>query len=98
MSLKKKTFFSQIILLIILALFCVSITVVLALMAGTVKQSLFDFKNLNFENIIPVLIIGGIISCIVMGIAILFISRSVFLKVRDFLFEKNDNKPFCLKS
>ena len=40
---------------------------------------------------IPVFIIGGFISCVVIGISVLFVSRSIFFKVKDYL-TKTDEK------
>lgn len=88
-TLKNKSFFSQIILLIVLALVCIVLTVGVALFAGSFNTTFFDLRNLNFANMIPVLIIGGFISCVVIGITVLYVSRSVFLKVRDNFIEIN---------
>lgn len=88
-TLKNKSFFSQIILLIVLALVCIVLTVGIALFAGSFNTTFFDLRNLNFANMIPVLIIGGFISCVVIGITVLYVSRSVFLKVRDNFIEIN---------
>lgn len=88
-NLKKKSFFSQIMLLIILSVICVSLTAGIALFAGSFSTTLFDFKNLNFSNMVPVLILGGFISCVVVGITALFIARSVFLKIKDYLSDDN---------
>lgn len=87
---KNKSFFSQIMLLIILAVICVILTVGIALFAGSYNTTLFNFENLNFSNMIPVLIIGGFISCVVIGVTVLFVARSVFLKVKDYLSENNN--------
>ena len=78
-------------LLIILSLVCVILTVGIALFVGSCNTTLFDFQNLNFANMIPVLIIGGFISCVVVGITVLFVARSVFLKVKDYFSETNEN-------
>lgn len=88
---KNKSFFSQIILLIILSLICIVLTVGIALFAGSIDVTLLDFKNLNLANVIPVLLIGGFISCVIIGIIVLFIARSLFLKVKEYLAETNDN-------
>ena len=87
---KNKSFFSQIILLVILSVVCVILTVGIALFVGSCNTTLFDFQNLNFANMIPVLILGGFISCVVVGITVLFVARSVFLKVKDYLSNNND--------
>ena len=89
MNLKNKSFFSQIMMLIILSVICVILTVGIALFVGSFNTILFDFKNLNFANMIPVLILGGFISCVVVGITVLFVARSIFLKVKDYLSDNN---------
>lgn len=78
-------------LLVILSLVCVILTVGIALFVGSCNTTLFDFQNLNFANMIPVLILGGFISCVVVGITVLFVARSVFLKVKDYFSETNEN-------
>ena len=89
--LKNKSFFSQIILLVMLSIICVIFTVGIALFAGSFNTTLFDFQNLNFANMIPVLILGGFISCVVVGITVLFVTRAVFLKVKDYFVETKEN-------
>ena len=86
---KNRSFFSQIMLLIILSVVCVIVTVGVALFVGSYNTTLFDFENLNFANMIPVLIFGGFISCVVVGITVLFVARAVFLKVKDYLSDNN---------
>ncbi len=86
---KKSTFF-QIILLIAIALVCIVLTVGLALIAGSADKIIFDFRNLNIANMLPVLIVGGFVSCVVIGISVLFVSRSVFFKVKDYLTKTED--------
>lgn len=88
---KKKSIFSQIILLIILSIVCVVLTVGIALLVGSNNTTLFDWENLNFSNAIPVLIIGGFISCVIVGITVLFVARSVFFQVKDYLSDKTKN-------
>ena len=91
MNLKSKSFFSQIILLIILSVICVTLTVGIALLVGSSNTTLFDFENLNFSNMIPVLIIGGFISCVVVGITVLFVARSIFYKLKNYLLSNDKN-------
>lgn len=86
---KNKSFFSQLIILIAISAICVALTVGIAFFAGFNDTTMFDFSNLNFANMLPVLIFGGFISCIVVGITVIFVARSVFLKVKDYLFENN---------
>ncbi len=88
---KNKSVFSQIILLVAVAIICIVLTVVIALIAGSSSTTIFDFQNLNFANTIPILVIGGFVSCVVVGITVLFVSRTVFLKVRDYFYEEDKN-------
>ena len=88
---KNKSVFSQIFLLIIISLICLVLTVGIALFAGSYNTTFFDFSNLNFANMIPALIIGGFVSCVVVGITVLFISKELFVKVKDYLTESNEN-------
>ena len=84
---KKRSIFSGILLLILIALVCVVLTISIALLAGATEVDLFDFRNLNFSNMIPILIVGGIL-----GIAVLFLGRTVFFKVKDYFFETDNTK------
>lgn len=86
---KNKSLFTQVIALIALSAVCVLLTVFIAFFAGSLSVDLFDFKNLNFSNMIPVLIIGGFICCCIVGICFLFVARSAFFKAKDY-FEKNN--------
>ncbi|MBR0278148.1 MAG: hypothetical protein IJQ50_06800 [Clostridia bacterium] len=76
-------------LLIVLSVICVITTVCIAFFAGSYNTVLFNFEQINFNNMIPVLIIGGFISCVIVGITVLFVTRSVFLKVKDYLYDEN---------
>ena len=86
---KNKSLFVQIISIIILAVICLILTVGISLLVGSLNVELFDFQNLNFSNMIPILLIGGFISCVVVGICILFIARTAFIKAKDYLKETN---------
>ena len=88
-NMKNKSYFSQIMLLVIVSVICVILTICIALIAGSHSSNLFNFENLNFSNMIPILIIGGFLSCIIVGITALFVSRAVFTKVKDYLSNKN---------
>ena len=89
---KNKSVFFKVICLAIIAIVCIFLTVTIALLAGSVEKSIFDFKNLNYGNVIPFLLIGIFISCAIIGIGVLFVSKSVFEKVKDYLDEnKNQN-------
>ena len=86
---KNKSLFVQVISLIILAIGCLLSTVAVALFAGTLNTELLDLKNLNFSNMIPVLVIGGFISCVIVGICVLFIARTAFFKAKEYFDEGN---------
>lgn len=87
---KKKSTFAQVILLILVAVLCVVTTAVLALVAGSSEKNWIDFANLNLSNMLPVLLIGGFFTCVVVGIAALCVSRSAFFKVKDFFKNLNN--------
>lgn len=87
---KNRSVFSQVMLLVFLLLICLVLTVAIAFLAGSHNVELFDFENLNFSNMIPVLVLGGIVTCIIVGISVIFVARSVFLKVREHLSENKD--------
>ena len=89
---KNKSIFSQIMLLVVLFAVCVFLTIGIALLLGACDTTLFDFQNLNLANTIPVLICGGIISGIVMVIMIMVVARSIFFKVKDYIFENGGDK------
>lgn len=84
---KNKSLFSQFLLIIILSVSCLLCTAAMAFLVGSLQIELFDFRNLNFSNMIPVLIIGGFISCVLVGICFLFVARTAFFKAKDYLEE-----------
>ena len=88
---KNKPVFIQIITLIILAVVCFSFTIAAAVLAGSLNAELFDFENFNFSNMIPVLLIGIFISCVIIGVCSMFVIRSVFCKAKDYLKENQKN-------
>ncbi len=88
---KKKSLFTQFITLIILAIICILCTVTIAVLAGSLNADLFDFKNLNFSNMLPVLIIGGFVSCVFIGICFLYVARTAFFKAKDYLEDNQKN-------
>ena len=81
---KNRTLFSRVIFVMILAVACLLLTAGLAILAGSLNAELFDFKNMNFSNIIPVLLIGGFVSCVIIGICILFVARDAFFKAKNY--------------
>lgn len=79
-------------MLIILSVICVVLTIGIALFAGSYNTTLFNFENLNFSNMLPILILGGFISCVVVGITVLFVARSIFIRIKDYLSENGGEK------
>lgn len=86
---KNNSLFLQIILLVVLVFICIMTTFTVALLAGSIETSILDFNNLNFLNMIPVFIFGGIITIFVVAITLLFTSRTLFYKLKDFFEENN---------
>ena len=89
---KNKSLFSQIIFVIIVAVICLLVTIGVSLLVGSLNVDLFSFRNLNLSNMIPTLLICGFISCIIVGICILFVIRSVWVKTKDYFNENNKEK------
>lgn len=88
---KNKSLFTQIIFIVLLAAVCLIATVGLSLLAGTLDADIFDLTKLNFSNVILVLFIGGFISCVAVGIGILFVTRTLWIKTKDY-FKESDKK------
>ena len=70
---------------------CITLTVSVALLAGSIEASIFDFRNLNIANMIPVFIFGGLITLFTAVVVLLFTSRTLFYKIKNF-FEEDNNK------
>ena len=87
---RNKSIFSKIMILIIIALICLVITVATALLLGSSNNEFFDFSNLNISNMIPVFIIGGFISCVVVGILVIILAKDIFIKIKDDFFKKEN--------
>lgn len=88
---KKRSTFSQILTIVLVALIGIVLTLAIAFLAGSKDAVIFDITNLNLVNFVTVILIGGFITCVAVGIVVLFASRNVFLKVRDyFLKDKED--------
>lgn len=85
---KKKSIFTKILLIVVVALICLVLTVLSAFLLGSVNTKIFDFSNLNFANMLPVLLIGGFISCLIIGLLVLFLAKDVFVKVKNHLFDE----------
>lgn len=88
---KTKSLFWQILLLFVLVFLCIFLTISTALLAGSIETSIFDFKNLNIANMIPVFIFGGLITCFTIIATLLFTSKTLFYKIKNF-FEDDKEK------
>lgn len=92
---QNKSIFTQVIILIVVSVVCVLLTLALAILFGSIETTLFDLQNLNIVNMLPVLLIGGFLSCVVIGITVLVVSKNSFLKIKEYFFEtknEGDNK------
>ena len=86
---KKDSLFTKIIILFIVLFVCVAFTLTAAWLIGGMDKNIFDLSNLNLYNAVPVLILGGIISCFVVGIGVLFLSRNVLIKLKKIFIEED---------
>ena len=89
--LKNKSTFSQILTIVIVALVGIVLTVFIAFLARSNNTDIFDFSKLNLANFVPVILIGGFITCVTVGIVVLCVSRNIFLKIRDYFLENKSN-------
>ena len=89
---QKKSVFAQVLIVIAISVTCILITAALAFLFGSIDTAIFDFKNLNIANMIPVILVGGFISCVIIGISILVVSKNSFLKLKDYLSEINNDR------
>ncbi len=94
---KNKSIFFQIIILLTVSMLCVLSTIGCAFFFGSLQIKLFDFSNINFSNMIPVLIIGGSLSAFVVCITILFVIRSIFIKIKSDVSDDNKKTEDNLK-
>ena len=89
---KKKSIFTKAIIVICAAMICLIITLSIAFLFGSVNADLFDFSNLNISNMLPIILIGGFISCFIVGILIILLAKDVFMKAKNYLFETNQEE------
>lgn len=88
---KNKSTFSQLLTIVIVALIGFLLTLLIAFWVGSSDAQIFDLRDLNWANVVPVILIGGFITCVTVGIVVLIVSKNVFLKIRDyFLEDKSD--------
>jgi energy-coupling factor transporter transmembrane protein EcfT len=79
------------VIFVLVIFFCLFLTLALAFFAGSIEKPLFDFRNINLGNMIPVLIIGGLVSCMIISICFLLLSKSFSEKLKE-LWDKNNSK------
>ena len=79
----EKPIFAKIMIIILVTLLCLVLTLSTAFLLGSINTEIFDFSNLNFSNMWPVILIGGFISCVVVGILIIILAKDIFLKVKN---------------
>ncbi len=84
---KQGSVFAKAVILLVVAAVCVILTLMAALLIGSVDINLFDLSRLNLANTAFALIIGGIISALLIGIAVLFLSREVFNITKKYFFK-----------
>ena len=72
---------------IVIALICLILTITVALLFGSSSTDFFDFSNLNISNMLPIIIVGGFISCVIIGILVIILAKDVFVKIKDELFD-----------
>lgn len=84
---KKKSAFSQLLTVVMVALIGFVVTMVIAFWVGSADTQIFDLREINWGNAIPVILIGGFATCVAVGIAVLVVSKNIFLKVRDYFLE-----------
>lgn len=88
---KNRSTFALVLTVAIVALVGIVLTILVAFLAGNMDVQLFDFENLNLANFVPVIIIGGFLTAITVGFVILFASKSIFMKIRDYFLEDKKN-------
>lgn len=87
----KKPIFPKVIIILTVALICLVLTLSLAFLFGSINTEVFDFSNLNFSNMLPIIIIGGFVSCVIIGFLIIFLAKDIFVKVKDYFFETQND-------
>ena len=84
---KGKSTFAQLLTIIIVALIGIILTLIIAFWVGSSDAQIFDLRNLNWANVVPVILIGGFITCVTVGIVVMIVSKNVFMKIRDYFLE-----------
>ena len=86
----KKSIFAKIMIIIAVAIGCLLLTAAVAVLLGSNSADLFNLSDLNLSNMIPVIVIGGFIGCVAVGILVIVLAKDVFVKVKDYLFGKEN--------
>lgn len=87
---KNKSLFSRAMIIVIVALVCLTLTITVALTLGSIGGDIFNFAKLNLSNVIPVMLIGGFVSCVIVGILVLVLAKDILIKIKDHLFKEKD--------
>ena len=82
---QKKSIFSQLLILIVIGVVCLLLTVAIALLFGSIDTAIFDWHDLNAANMIPILLIGIFLSCVIVGIAVLIVFKNSFFKMKEYV-------------
>ena len=86
---KNKSPFAQTIILVVIIFSGAILTLFGALLFGSIQEPLFDFRNLNFSNMIPVFVFGSLLTGFATAISLVFTSRTLLSKLKEFL-DNND--------
>lgn len=88
---KNKSFFSQIILLFVVAVICIVVTISIALLLGSFGENIFNIADLNIANMIPVLVVGGFISCVIIALVVMFMAKGALAKAKEYFIETKED-------
>ena len=85
----KNPIFSKLLIAIVVALICIALTVSIALMVGNTSTDLIDFSELNWSNVIPIIILGMFITGGIVGVILLIAVKDVFVKAKEYIDQSN---------
>ena len=85
----KNPIFSKLLIAIIVALICIALTVSIALMVGNTSTDLIDFSELNWSNVITIIILGMFITGGIVGVILLIAVKDVFVKAKKYIDQSN---------
>ena len=85
----KNPIFSKLLIAIIVALVCIALTISIALMVGNTSTDLIDFSELNWSNVIPIILLGMFITGGIVGVILLIAAKDVFAKAKEYIDQSN---------